>query len=310
MQALDTTIANVALPYMQGSVSASQDEIAWVLTSYIVAAAIMTPPTGFFATRFGIKRVLLVSICGFTIASMLCDAAQSLIQIVVFRCLQGALGAAIIPLTQTVMFNINTPERQGRAMSTFSIAIMAAPLLGPVIGGWLTSDYSWRAVFYINMPLGILAFIGTLVFLPETKVDYHFKLDWIGFGTLSLAVGALQISLDRGVEQDWFSSREIITEAVLSALAFYLFLVHVFTTRKPFIRPALFSDRNFIVGTIFTTVLGTTTYAALSLQPPFLQELMNEPSITAGLVMGPRGLGTIFSMLVAGRVIGQVLISA
>jgi DHA2 family multidrug resistance protein len=306
MQALDTTIANVALPYMQGSVSASQDEIAWVLTSYIVAAAIMTPPTGFFATRFGIKRVLLVCISGFTIASMLCGAAQTLTQIVVCRCLQGAFGAAIIPLTQTVMFNINPPERQGRAMATFSTAIMAAPLLGPVLGGWLTSNYSWRAVFYINVPLGMLAFIGTLVFLPETKVDSKFKLDWLGFGTLSIAVGALQILLDRGQEQDWFSSPEIITEAVLAGLAFYLFLVHIFTTRTPFIRPALFADRNFAAGTIFTIGLGITTYAALSLQPPFLQELMNEPIVTAGLVMGPRGLGTIFSMVLAGRLIGRL----
>ena len=306
MQALDTTIANVALPYMQGSVSASQDEIAWVLTSYIVATAIMTPPTGYLATRFGIKRVLLVCIAGFTIASMLCGAAQSLPQIVVFRCLQGALGAAINPLTQTVLFNINPPERQGRAMSTFGIAIMAAPLLGPVLGGWLTSDYSWRAVFYINVPLGALAFIGALIFLPDPKVDSTFRLDWLGFGTLSLAIGALQLLLDRGSEKDWFSSQEIIIETVLAGVAFYLFLVHVFTTRTPFIRPALFTDRNFTAGTLLITSVGVTSYAALSLQPPFLQGLMNEPIVTAGLVMGPRGFGTIVSMLLAGRLIGRL----
>ena len=306
MQALDTTIANVALPYMQGSVSASQDEIAWVLTSYLVTSAIMTPPTGFLATRFGIKRVLLVCIAGFTIASMLCGAAHSLTQIVLFRCLQGALGAPINPLTQTVLFNINPPERQGRAMSTFGIAIMAAPLLGPVAGGWLTSDYSWRAVFYINVPLGVLAFIGALVFLPESKVTSGFKLDWLGFGTLSLAVGALQMLLDRGSDQDWFSSREIIIETVLAGVAFYLFLAHIFTTRRPFIRPALFADRNFTAGTLFITSVGITSYSALSLQPPFLQELMNEPIITAGLVMGPRGFGTIVSMLLAGRLIGRL----
>jgi len=306
MQALDTTIANVALPYMQGSVSASQGEIAWVLTSYIVAAAIMTPPTGFLATRFGVKRVLLVCIAGFTLASMLCGAAQSLSQIVVFRCLQGALGAAINPLTQTVLFNINPPERQGRAMSTFGIAIMAAPLLGPVLGGWLTSDYSWRAVFYINMPVGALAFIGTLIFLPESKVDSHFKLDWFGFAMLSLAIGALQMLLDRGEEKDWLSSPEIIIETVLAGTAFYLFLVQVFTSRTPFIRPALFTDRNFAAGTLFITSVGITSFAALSLQPPYLQELMNEPVVTAGLVMGPRGLGIIFSMFLAGRLIGRV----
>jgi DHA2 family multidrug resistance protein len=191
-------------------------------------------------------------------------------------------------------------------MSTFGIAVMAAPVLGPVLGGWLTSDYSWRAVFYINVPLGVLAFIGTLIFLPESKVKANFKLDWLGFGTLSLAVGALQLMLDRGAEQDWFTSREIIVETVLAATAFYLFLVHVFTTRRPFIRPALFSDRNFTAGTLFIISVGITSYAALSLQPPYLQGLMNEPIITAGLVMGPRGFGTIASMLIAGRLIGKI----
>ena len=306
MQALDTTIANVALPYMQGSVSASQDEIAWVLTAYLVTSAIMTPPTGFLATRFGIKRVFLVCFVGFTVASMLCGAAQSLPQIVFFRCLQGAFGAPIGPLTQTVLFNINPPERQGRAMSLFSMAIMVAPVLGPVAGGWLTSGYSWRAVFYINVPLGVLAFIGALIFLPETKVDTRFKLDWIGFGTLSIAVAALQMLLDRGSEKDWFSSSEIIFEAVLASVAFYLFLVHSFTANRPFIRPALFKDRNFVTGTLFITSLGITSFAALALQPPFLQVLLNEPIVTAGLIMGPRGVGTIVSMLVAGRLIGYV----
>jgi MFS transporter, DHA2 family, multidrug resistance protein len=306
MQALDTTIANVALPYMQGSVSASQEEIAWVLTSYLVTSAIMTPPSGFLATRFGIKRVLLVCFAGFTISSMLCGAAQSLPQIVLFRCMQGAFGAPIGPLTQTVLFNINPPERQGRAMSLFSIAIMVAPVLGPVVGGWLTSDYSWRSVFYINVPLGVLAFTGALVFLPDPKVDSRFKLDWFGFGMLSLAVGALQMLLDRGSEKDWFSSPEIIVEAVLAGVTFYLFLVHTFTTKRPFIRPALFKDRNFTAGTLLITSLGITSFAALSLQPPFLQELLNEPIVTAGLIMGPRGVGTIVSMLVAGRLIGQV----
>ena len=191
-------------------------------------------------------------------------------------------------------------------MSAFAMAITAAPVLGPVVGGLLTSDYSWRAVFYINVPLGALAFIGALIFLPETKVDSSFKLDWIGFATLSLAVGALQILLDRGSEKDWFSSPEIIVELVLAGVAFYLFMVHVFTSNHPFIRPKLFADRNFTVGTVFVTGIGITTYAAISLQPPFLQELMNEPIVTAGLVMGPRGFGTVFSMWLAGRLIGRI----
>ena len=213
MQALDTTIANVALPYMQGSVSASQDQIDWVLTSYIVAAAIMTPPTGFLASRFGLKRLFLVSVTGFTLASMLCGMAQTLTQIVLFRVLQGAFGAALVPLSQSVLFTIYPKERQGFAMALFGIGVMIGPVLGPVLGGWLTENYSWRYVFYINLPIGILGLIGMSAFLPHSPPRPAEKLDWFGFGTLSLALGALQIMLDRGEIKDWFSSGEIIIEA-------------------------------------------------------------------------------------------------
>ena len=248
MQALDTTIANVALPYMQGSVSASQDQIDWVLTSYIVAAAIMTPPTGYLAGRFGLKRLFLVSVAGFTVASMLCGMAQSLVEIVLFRVLQGLFGAALVPLSQTVLLNINPKERQGSAMALWGVAVMAGPVLGPVLGGWLTEAYSWRYVFYINLPIGVLAFLGMTTFLPETARNATAKLDWFGFGTLSLAIGALQVLLDRGEELDWFGSGEIVIEAIIAASAFYLFLVHTFTAREPFVRPSLFRDRNFAAG--------------------------------------------------------------
>jgi DHA2 family multidrug resistance protein len=306
MQALDTTIANVALPYMQGSVSASQDQIDWVLTSYIVAAAIMTPPTGFLAGRFGIKRLFLVSVAGFTIASMLCGMAQSLVQIVLFRIVQGLFGAALVPLSQTVLFNINSKERQGSAMALWGVAVMAGPVLGPVLGGWLTEAYSWRYVFYINLPVGALAFFGMTTFLKETPRNATTKLDWFGFGTLSLAIGAMQVALDRGEEKDWFGSSEIIIEAVIAAAALYLFLVHTFTAREPFIRPALFRDRNFTAGILFVAVVGLTYYASLALQPPYLQNLMNYPIVTAGLVLGPRGVGTMAAMMVVGRLIGPV----
>jgi MFS transporter, DHA2 family, multidrug resistance protein len=236
MQALDTTIANVALPYMQGSVSASQDQIDWVLTSYIVAAAIMTPPTGYLASRFGLKRLFLVSVAGFTIASMLCGMAQSLIEIVLFRVLQGLLGAALVPLSQAVLLNINSKERQGSAMALWGVAVMAGPVLGPVLGGWLTESYSWRYVFYINLPIGILAFLGMSAFLPENRQNAGQKLDWFGFGMLSLAIGAFQVLLDRGEELDWFGSGEIVIEAIIAASAFYLFLAHTFTADKPFVR--------------------------------------------------------------------------
>jgi MFS transporter, DHA2 family, multidrug resistance protein len=306
MQALDTTIANVALPYIQGSVSASQDQIAWVLTSYIVAAAIMTPPTGYLARRFGLKRLFLFSVAGFTVASMLCGMAQSLVEIVLFRVLQGMFGAALVPLSQTVLLNINPKERQGSAMALWGVAVMAGPVLGPVLGGWLTEAYSWRYVFYINLPIGVLAFLGMSTFLSETARDATAKLDWFGFGTLSLAIGALQVLLDRGEELDWFSSREIAVEAVIGASALYLFLVHTFTAREPFVRPSLFRDRNFAAGTLFIAIVGLTYYASLALQPPFLQNLMNYPIVSAGIVMGPRGVGTMGAMLVVGRLIGRL----
>jgi DHA2 family multidrug resistance protein len=306
MQALDTTIANVALPYMQGSVAASQDQIAWVLTSYIAAAAIMTPPTGFLATRFGVKRLFLVSIAGFTVASMLCGMAQSLVQIVLFRILQGVFGAALVPLSQTVLFTVYPKERQGFAMALWGVAVMAGPVLGPVLGGWLTYNYSWRYVFYINLPVGVLAFLGMIAFLPDSGRNAGAKLDWFGFGTLSLAIGAMQILLDRGEERDWFGSGEIWIEAIVAAAAFYLFLVHTFTTREPFVRPSLFRDRNFAAGMLFIAVVGLTYYASLALQPPYLQDLMNYPVVTAGLVMGPRGIGTMAAMLAAGKLIGRI----
>src|SRR3954449_12146167 len=232
MQALDTTIANIALPYIQGSVSASQDQINWVLTSYIVAAAIMTPPSGWLASRFGRKRVLLAAIAGFVVASMLCGAAQSLAEIVVFRLAQGFFGAALVPLSQSILLDIYTPEERGSAMALFGVSVMVGPVLGPVIGGWLTDHLSWRWVFYINLPLGLLAFAGVSVFVAETKIDRDTKLDWLGFGTLSLAIAAFQLFLDRGEQLDWFGSGEVLIEAVVAASAFYIFLVHTLTARR------------------------------------------------------------------------------
>jgi DHA2 family multidrug resistance protein len=306
MQALDTTIANVALPYIQGSVAASQDQIAWVLTSYIVAAAIMTPPTGYLAGRFGLKRLFLVSIVGFTTASVLCGLAQSLVQIVLFRILQGLFGAALVPLSQTVLMNINPKEKQGSAIALWGVAVMAGPVLGPVLGGWLTQTYSWRFVFYINVPIGVLAFLGMSTFLSETTRNATSKLDWFGFATLSVAIAAMQVLLDRGEELDWFGSSEIVVEAIIAVSACYLFLVHTFTSKEPFVRPSLFRDRNFTAGVVFISVIGLTYYASLALQPPYLQNLMNYPIVSAGLVLGPRGVGTMGAMLIIGRLIGKV----
>jgi DHA2 family multidrug resistance protein len=306
MQALDSTIANVALPYMQGSLAASQDQISWVLTSYIAVAAIMTPPAGYLTARFGFKRVFLASVAGFTVASMLCGIAGSLTQIVVYRMLQGAFGAALVPLSQSVLVTIYPRERHGFAMALFGFGIMVGPVLGPVLGGWLTESYSWRYVFYINLPLGVLCFLGMAAFLPNPKPTAGARLDWFGFGTVSVAIGALQIFLDRGETEDWFGSWEIVMAAAVVCGALYLFLVHTFTTRRPFIRPSLFRDRNFTAGVIFIAILGLTYYASMFLQPPYFQRLMNYPVLTAGLVMGPRGVGSMIAMLLVGRLIGRL----
>jgi DHA2 family multidrug resistance protein len=306
MQALDMTIANIALPYIQGSVSATQDQINWVLTAYIAAAAIAIPTTGFLASRFGRKRLFLASVAGFTLASMLCGLSESLPQIVLFRTLQGVFGAALVPLSQSVLLDIYPPERRGSAMALFGIAVMLGPVLGPVLGGWLTENYTWRWVFFINLPIGALAFLGITTYLPETVRNAGAKLDWFGFCTLGLAIGALQVFLDRGEQLDWFGSGEIWIEAIVAVSAFYLFLVHTFTAEEPFVRPALFRDRNFVAGMVFIFILGVTYLASLALMTPYLQGLLNYPIVTAGLVLGPRGIGTMGAMMIVGRLVGRV----
>ncbi len=305
MQALDTTIANVSLPYIQGSVAANQDQIEWVLTSYVVAAAIMTPPTGFLAGRFGLKRLFLTSIAGFTIASMLCGMASSLYELVLFRLLQGGFGAGLVPLSQSVLLSTYPRERQGSAMAYWGMAIMVGPIIGPVLGGWLTYNYSWRWDFYINLPIGILAFLGMVWFLPETQKT-NARLDWFGFATLSVAIGALQILLDRGEELDWFGSGEILLEAVISGSAFWLFLVQMFTAREPFVNPKLFCDRNFSAGMIFVFLIGVSFFAPLALLPLYLQDLMGYPILTAGIIMAPRGVGTLIAMMIVGQLISRL----
>lgn len=306
MQALDTTIANVALPYIQGSVSASADQISWVLTSYIVAAAIMTPPSGFLAARFGRKRVLLTAIGGFVVASVLCGIAHSLFEIVLFRLVQGLFGAALVPLSQSFLLDMYSLKERGSAMALFGVSVMVGPVLGPVLGGWLTENISWRWVFYINVPIGAVAFAGIYAFVSETSEDRSARLDWLGFGALSVGIAALQVLLDRGAQLDWFSSGEIQFEALISASAFYIFFVQMFTSDDPFVKPRLFKDRNFALSFVFIFIVGVTYLASLALMTPYLQTLMNYPVMTAGLVMGPRGLGTMACMFLAGRLIGRV----
>lgn len=306
MQSLDSTIANVALPYMQGSMSASQDEINWVLTSYIVAAAIMTAPVGFLAARFGRTRLFVTSVVGFTAASVLCAMAQSLGQIVLFRVLQGMFGAALVPLSQAVMFDIYPVQQRGAAMAIWGMGVMVGPILGPTLGGWLTENYDWRWVFYINVPFGVLAAIGLTALLRETPRREGTRMDWIGFGALSLAVGAFQMMLDRGEVLDWFSSREIIIEACLAGLGFYFFLIQLSFSRSPFLSPRLFTDLNYVLGLVFMFMVGLILYATLALLSPYLQTLMNYPVVTAGLLLASRGIGTMVAMVLCGRLVGRV----
>ena len=306
MQALDSTIANVALPYMQGSLSATGDQITWVLTSYIVAAAIMTAPVGWLSTRFGRKPLFLTCLIGFTVTSMLCGVAQSLTQMVVFRVLQGVFGAALVPLSQSTMLDIYPPEQRGSAMAIWGMGVMVGPILGPTLGGYLTDLYDWRWVFYVNLPFGILATAGLLLFLPRSEPKPGMRFDSLGFGVLALGIGAFQLMLDRGQDQDWFGSREIIVEAVLGALGLYLFVVHLMTAEKPFLSPRLFRDRNLSVSLAIMFSVGMILLASSALLAPWLQTLAGFPVATAGLVLAPRGFGTMAAMMVSGRLAGRI----
>ncbi|MFN0305029.1 MAG: DHA2 family efflux MFS transporter permease subunit [Burkholderiales bacterium] len=302
MQALDTTIANVALPHMQGTLGATLEQISWVLTSYIVAAAIFMPLTGFLSARLGRKRVFMWSVVGFTLASMLCGAAQSLEQIVLFRLLQGVFGAALVPLSQAVLLDTYPRERHGSAMAMWGVGVMIGPILGPSLGGWLTEFYNWRWVFYINLPFGILAWFGLAAFVQETPSDRSRRFDVLGFSFLALAIGAFQMMLDRGESLDWFASREVVIEALIAGLCLYLFLAHIFTHERPFIEPAIFKDRNFTVGLIFIFVVGLILLATMALLPPFMQSLMGYPVVDIGFLLVPRGVGTMVAMFMVGKV--------
>ncbi len=301
MQALDTTIANVALPYMQGSLSTTADQITWVLTSYIVAAAIMTSPVGWLSTRYGRKNFFIVCLAGFTLASILCGIAQSLPQMVVFRLLQGVFGAALVPLSQSTLLDLYPIEQRGAAMAMWGMGVMVGPILGPTLGGYLTDVYNWRWVFFINLPFGIAAIAGLVLFLKEDKLPSAITFDWTGFLVLSIGLGALQLMLDRGEQLDWFSSGEILFELLLSVLGLYLFIVHILLADKTFISPRIFADVNFLSGFTVMFAIGMVLLASSALLAPYLQVMGGYPVRQAGLLMVPRGLGTMLAMVVAGR---------
>ena len=305
MQILDSTISIVALPYMQGSLSATMDQITWVLSSYIIVSAIMTAPVGWLANRFGRKNLFVFSMIGFTATSVLCGMAQTLEQMVAFRIIQGTFGAALAPLAQATMLDIYPFEQRAQAMAVFGIGIMVGPIMGPTLGGYLTDWFHWRWVFYVNLPFGILATFGLIFFMPRTSVRPELRFDFIGFGLLVLAIGSFQLMLDRGQGEDWFTSSEIIVCAVLAGLGFYLFIVHMFTTDRPLLPRGIFRDRNFVAAMLMMFCTGSIMMASSALLAPFLQKLSGYSPSEAGLLLAPRGMGTMVAMVLASRLGGR-----
>ena len=307
MQGLDTTIVNVCLPHIQGSMSASQDQISWVLTSYIVASAITMPLTGWLAGRFGVKYIFLASVIGFTLASALCGAATSLNQLVLYRLLQGVCSAGLVPLGQATLFTIYPREQHGHAMAIFSTGAMMGPILGPTLGGWLTDNLDWRWCFYINLPVGALCALGIFAFIRPSRGLRRDEFDMFGFAALSIAVGSLQLMLDRGQTKDWFHSSEIWVEATVSALCFYLLVVHTVTAgERSFVNRELLKSPNFVAGSVLMFGVGMILSGSLALLPSMMQVLMNYPVFDAGWMMAPRGFGTMLAMFIVARLIDRI----
>jgi MFS transporter, DHA2 family, multidrug resistance protein len=303
MNSLDTTIANVALPHIQGSVAASADEISWVLTSYIVAAAIVTPLTGWLADRVGRKTVLLWSIIGFTAASGLCGLATNLQEIVLFRLLQGVFGASLQPMSQATMLDMAPPGGQAQAMGVWSMAALLGPILGPTIGGWLTESFTWRWVFFINLPFGVLAALGVVTFMSNEPNPSPRPFDLFGFSMLGLAVACLQLMLDRGTTQDWFGSTEICLYAAGIFFFGYLFVVHIMTAKQPFLDVSIYENRNYVLGTLVGFFLVIMLFGTLALIPSMLERLMGYPVVLTGIVTAPRGIGSMITMGLSGFIL-------
>ena len=307
MEVLDTTVVNVSLAHIAGNLSASVDEAAWVLTSYLVANAIVLPLTGWIASYFGRKRVLLAAVFGFTTASFLCGMAPSLELLVFFRVIQGATGGALQPLSQAVMLEAFPPKDRGKAMAFWGLGIVVAPMLGPVLGGWLTDNYSWRWVFYINLPVGLMSVIMTRLFIfdPPYIRRSGRGIDFWGIGLLAVGIGALQVVLDKGQEEDWFESHWITGLAALAAAALLIFIVHEIRTRDPVVHLRVFKNRTYSAGVFLMTTMGFVLYGSMLLLPVFLQTLLGYPAVDAGVAMAPRGLGSFLMMPVVGTVLGR-----
>jgi DHA2 family multidrug resistance protein len=306
MQVLDTTIVNVALPNMAGQLDATPDNISWVLTSYLIASAIFMPLTGFITDRIGQKRYLLVSIAGFVITSALCGMATSLSEIVLFRFLQGVFGASLVPLSQSIMLQIFPGEQRGKAMAIWAMGVMVAPILGPTLGGWLTEYISWRWTFYINLPVGIISFILAMRYVHDTPTRER-RMDWTGFATLALGIGALQLVLDRGNQDDWFSSQTLVFAAIVSTLSIVFFIIYSLTGKHhPLFDLRIFKDRNYLVASLIMTTIGIGFFGGMLLQSLFLQNFLGYPTFEAGLYMAPRGAASFFVMMFVGKFSGRI----
>lgn len=302
IQILDSTIANVAIPHMQTSLGATIDSVTWVLTSYILASAVAMPAAGWLSERFGSRRLFLVAVAGFIVTSMLCGAATSLTQMVLFRILQGICAAFIGPLSQTILLDINPPERAPRAMQIWGMGIMIAPIFGPMIGGWLTENYDWRWVFYINLPIGIPTLALLWWLLPSRPITQR-QLDVFGFAMLALSLASLQLMLDRGQHEDWFESWEIIIELGVAIAAFWMFAIHSISTQKPLFDPHMVTNRNFLTALMFGSLIGVMMYSIFALLPPMLQSIYGYTVFDTGALLAPRGIGILIGMIVAGRLI-------
>ena len=306
MQVLDTTIVNVALPNMAGQLDATPDNISWVLTSYLIASAIIMPLTGFITDRVGQKRFLLFSVAGFVITSALCGMATSLAEIVLFRFLQGVFGASLVPLSQSIMLQVFPGEQRGKAMAIWAMGVMVAPILGPTLGGWLTEYISWRWTFYINLPVGIISLILVARHVHDTPTRER-RMDWTGFATLALGIGALQLVLDRGNQDDWFSSQALVVAAIVAAISFIFFIVYSLTGKHhPLFDLRIFKDNNFLVASLIMTAIGIGFFGGMVLQSLYLQNFLGYPTFDAGLYMAPRGVASFFVMMFVGKFSGRI----
>ncbi len=308
MEVLDTTVVNVSLPHIAGSLSVSVDEATWVLTSYLVSNAIILPMTGWLSNYFGRKRILMTSIMGFTIASVACGMAPSLPFLIIFRVIQGATGGGLQPLSQAIMLEAFPPEQRGKAMAFWGLGIVVAPMLGPVMGGWITDNYSWRWVFYINLPVGILALIMSQLFIfdPKYIARRSSRVDYWGIGLLSLGMGALQIMLDKGQEKDWFGSHFITILAILAVVGLFGFVINELLENQPIVNLRVFENRSYATGVFMMTVLGFVLYGSTVLIPIFLQQLLGYSALDAGWAMLPRGLGSFIAMPFVGILMSKV----